>query len=120
LTQTAEGRLHIALACDGGSLTARVTDRHGNPVSHVNLYVMPQEAGSAAALHDVLRHAEVEKGWSGVVTPLPPGKYLVLACDLETDGTADPILKLWRARSKATEVEIGPGQTAQVTLETAN
>ena len=118
LTQAAgEGRLHIALACDGGSLTARVTDRDGNPVSHVNLYVMPQEAGSAAALYEVLRHAEVENGWSGVVKPLPPGKYLVVACDLETDGTAEPILKLWRQRSKAKPVEIGPGETAQITLE---
>ena len=89
LTQvTGEGRLHIALACDSGSLTARVTDRDGNPVSHVRLYVMPEDAGSAAELHDVLRHAEVENGWSGVVKPLPPGKYLVVACDLETDGTA--------------------------------
>src|ERR1035438_7629011 len=78
---------------------------------------MPQEAGSAAALHDVLRQAEGEKGWSGVVKPLPPGKYLVVACDLETDGTAEPILKLWRQRSKAKPVEIGPGETAQITLE---
>jgi hypothetical protein len=118
LTQAAgDGRLHIALACDSGSLTARVTDRDGNPVSHVTLYVMPEEAGSAAALHDVLRQAEVENGWSGIVRPLAPGKYLVLACDLELDGTAEPILKLWRQRSKATEVELGPGGTAQVTVE---
>jgi len=118
LTQAAgEGRLHIALACDGGSLTARVTDRDGNPVSHVHLYVMPEEAGSAAALHDVLRQADVENGWSEIVKPLPPGKYLVLASGLETDGTAEPVLKLWRARSKAKEVEIGPGETIQITLE---
>jgi hypothetical protein len=51
------------------------------------------------------------------VKPLPPGKYLALACDLELDGTAEPILKLWRQRSKAKEVEIGPGETAQITLE---
>jgi len=118
LTQAAgDGRLHLALACDGGSLTARVTDRDGNPVSHVHLYVMPEEAGSAAALSDVLRQADVENGWSEVVKPLPPGKYLVLPCDLELDGTAEPILKLWRARSKAKEVEIAAGETAQVTLE---
>jgi hypothetical protein len=121
LTQAAgDGRLHIALACDGGSLMARVTDRDGNPVSNVNLYVMPEEAGTAAALYEVLRQAEVEKGFSGTVKPLPPGKYLVLACDLRTDGTADPILKLWSQRAKATEVEIGAGQIAQVTLELAD
>ena len=118
LTQAAgEGRLHIALACDGGSLTARVTDRDGNPVSHVNLYVMPAEAGSAAELRDLLHEAAVDNGWSEVVKPLPPGKYLALACDVALDGTAEPILKLGRARSRAKEVEIGPGETAQVTLE---
>lgn len=117
LAQGAEGRLHIALACDGASLTARVTDRDGNPVSHVNLYVLPAEAPSAAALSDLLKQAEVQNGWSGIVQPLPPGKYLVLACDLELDGTAEPILKLWRSRPKAKEVEIGAGESAQVTLE---
>jgi hypothetical protein len=118
LTETAgDARLHIALACDGGSLTARVTDHDGNPVSHVHLYAMPEEAGSAAALSDVLMEAEVENGWSEVVKPLPPGKYLVVACGLETDGTAEPIMKLWRARGKAKEIEIGAGGMVQVTLE---
>lgn len=118
LTQAmGEGRLHVALACDGGSLTARVTDGGGNPVSDVYLYVMPEETVSPAALQDVLRRADVEKGWSEIVRSLPPGRYQVLACGLETDGTAEPILKLWRQRSKAKTVAIGPGETAQVTLE---
>lgn len=120
LTQSAGGRLHIVLACDAGSLTARVTDRDGNPVSHVHLYVMPEEAPSAAALHEVLKLADVENGWSEAVKLLPPGKYLALACDLEMDGTAEPVLKLWRARSKATEVEIGAGATVQLTLQIAD
>lgn len=117
LTQADAGRLRIALACNGGSLRARVTDREGHAVSNVHLYLIPEEAGSAAALDDVLRQAEVEDGWSDIVTELPPGRYLVLACDLETDGTAKAILKLWRQRAKGKPVEIGPGEAAQVTLE---
>jgi hypothetical protein len=74
LTRAAgDGRLSLTLACDGGSLTARISDREGNPVSHVHLYVMPREIASAAALNDVLREEEVEKGW-GTVAALPPGK----------------------------------------------
>jgi hypothetical protein len=120
LTQAAGGgQMHLALACDAGSLTARVTDRDGNAVSHVHLYIMPEDAGSAAALSDVLERAEVDNGWSEAVKPLPPGKYLAVACDLELDGAAEPILKLWRGRSKAKEVEIAPGEAAQVTLEIA-
>lgn len=112
-----DGRMHLTLACDGGSLTARVTDRDGNPVSNVTFYVMPEEAASPAMLNDVLRQEDVEKGWSGTVARLPPGKYLVLASGLDTDGTAQPVLKLWNARSRAKEVSIGPGETAQITLE---
>jgi len=110
-------RIHVVLACDGGSLTARVTDSDGNPVSNVNLYVMPADAESEAVLSTSLRTAEVEKGWSRAASPLRPGKYLVLASELSLDGTAEPIRKLWRARSKAKEVEIGPNSTVQVTLE---
>jgi hypothetical protein len=109
--------MQVALACDGGTLSARVTDRDGNPVSHVSLYVMPEGTPSEAVLREVLECAGVEKGWSAIRKPLPPGKYLVLACDVELDGTAEPIVKLWRARSLAKEVEIGPNAMVQATLE---
>ena len=68
----------------------------GNPVSHVNVYVFSEGADSAAALSSQLRSQEVEKGLSGAIGPLRPGKYLVLASELSLDGTAEPILKLWR------------------------
>ena len=115
----AEARLRLVLACDGGFLAARVADSEGNPVSHVSLYVMPADVASEGALSTAIQSTEVENGWGSVAGALPPGKYLALACDLELDGTAEPILRLWRARSKAKEVEIGPNATAQVTLEVA-
>ena len=110
---TAAGRIRLVLACDGSFLTARVSDSEGNPVSHVQLYVMPSDAPSEAALSRRIHTGEVENGWSGSIGPLPPGKYLVLASELELDGTAEPVIKLWQARSKAIEVEVGPH--AQVT-----
>jgi len=116
LGEGADDRLHVAVACDGASLTARVTDGDGNPVSHLKLYLIPADAASPAALQDDLQQAEIENGWSEV-KPLAPGKYLALACDVETDGTAAPIVKLWQARGKAKEIEIGAGQKAQITLE---
>jgi hypothetical protein len=117
LSDTPGGRLSLMLACDGASLTARVTDRDGNPISNVHLYVMPDAVASAAALADVLQTSEIENGWSEAIKPLPPGKYLVLASDIELDGTAEPILKLWRARSQAKEIEIGPREAARITLD---
>ena len=61
--------------------------------------------------------ATVEKGWSGMLKSLPPGKYLALACDLEIDDTAEPIRKLWRAHSKAKGVGIGANGMTQINLE---
>lgn len=115
----AEARLRLVLACDGGFLTARVTDSDGNPVSHVHLYVMPEDVPSEGALSSAIRTGEVEKGWSSATGPLPPGKYLALVSEMELDGTAGPIAQLWLARSKAKEVEIGPNAMVQVTLEVA-
>jgi hypothetical protein len=112
-------RLRVVLACDAASLVARVTDREGNPVSNVSLYVMPAEALSAAAMSEDIRRVPVDRGWSGLVRTLAPGKYLVLACNLDVNETADSVLKLWLARSKAKEVEIGAGTKAQVALEIA-
>ena len=120
LSEALDSRLRIALACDAGSLQARVTDREGNPVSDVNVFVIPGDAGSAAALSMVVRQAAVENGWSGTVKPLPPGKYLVLAAHLDFDGSAEPFLKLWRWRSHAKEVEIGTNQSTRVMIELAD
>jgi len=112
-----DGLLRASLACDAASLNARVTDSDGNPVSGVNLYVMPADVASPARLADLLRQETVEDGWSGTVASLPPGKFLVLATRLEMDGTTEPILRLWHARTKAKEVTLGPRESSQITLE---
>ncbi len=112
-----EGRIRFVLACDGGSLTARVTDHEGNAVSQAHLYLMPAGAASEAAVSEVIRHGDVEKGWSTIGSAIMPGKYLAIACRLELDGTVETLQKLWRTRSQAKEVEVGPNAAAQVTLE---
>ena len=119
LNQAAGGEpLHLTVACDGGTLTARVMDKDGNPVSHVTLYLMPAGAPSQGALALGLRRSTVVRSWSSPLTALPPGKYLALATGEDLDATsADQVDKLWRARGQAKEVEIGPNATVQVTLE---
>jgi hypothetical protein len=111
------GTLEIVIGCDSGSIGARVTDRDGNPVSNIHLYAMPAAADSAAAMAEDLLTGEVDKGWGTVSGVVPPGKYLVLACNVELDGTADPYLKLWQARGRATEVRVGARAAVRVTLE---
>jgi hypothetical protein len=112
-----EGPLRLGLACDGGFLTARVSDRDGNPVSQAHLCLMPADAASEAALSKDIQCADVDKGWSSITQPLAPGKYLAIASEVNFDGAAQPLIKLWRARSKAKPVEIGPNATVQLTLE---
>jgi hypothetical protein len=117
LALTPASRLQVTLACDAGTLTAHVADRDGAPVSNVNLYIIPAPLPPAAQLPDILRRASVQQGWSGPVAQLPPGRYLAIACDLELDGTADTMMRLWRAISKGKEVDVGGHAMAQVALE---
>lgn len=117
VTGGAATRIRMVIACDGGFLTARVVDKAGNPVSDVTLYAIPSAASTPEVASDQMQWGQVEKGWASLRDPLPPGKYLVLATNVEYDGTLDPFLKLWGARSKAKEVEIGPNAMVQVTLE---
>ena len=49
-------------------------------------------------------------------TSITPGKYLVLATTTWLDLNTETVALFWRARSKATEVEIGPGANANVRL----
>ena len=48
---------------------------------------------------------------------MTPGKYFVLASGLPLDTSPETIGKLLRAKTKAKEVDISAGVTAQVTLE---
>jgi hypothetical protein len=69
--------------------------------------------------------AELETGLTSGITDaaglctsatLPPGKYTVLATPDALDRTAANIDKLWSARGKGTEVELGPNGSNQVSL----
>jgi hypothetical protein len=112
-------RVRLVIGCDGGSLTARVMDRDGNPVPQAILYLFDSDVESPGALAESLQRAEVMSGWSTQLTALRPGKYLVLASDLDVSPAAasvDDIEKLWRAKKEAQEVEIGPRGMVQVTI----
>ncbi|MFN7994427.1 MAG: carboxypeptidase-like regulatory domain-containing protein [Bryobacteraceae bacterium] len=112
-----EGKLRLVLGCEGGSLTVQVSDGDGHPVAEANLYLLPAGAASDASLSEKLLRAEVQNGWAAITQPIPPGKYLAIACPLDLDGTVEGFQALWRARSRAKEVEIGSNAVARVTLE---
>jgi hypothetical protein len=112
-------RLRIVIGCDGGSLSARVTDKDGNPVPSAVLYVFSVNAATPGALAATLRRADIAGGFSAPLTALPPGKYLALVSDLDIsplDAPADEIEELWRTKGAAKEVEIGPGAMVQLAI----
>ncbi len=117
LSGGAAGEMRITLACDAGSLRARVVDGAGTAVPFGTLFVIPEDLTNPALLPPAMRQLEIRDGWTEPADSLPPGRYLLLPCNVETDGTAAPILRFWNARSRAKEVSIEPGASAQVTLE---
>jgi hypothetical protein len=114
----AADRVRVSIACDGGSLTARVTDTSGNPVSDAILYLFDSEASGSGEMAASLRRTQVTSGWSAPLTALRPGKYLALvaALDASGEGPADDVEALWSLKSEAKPVEIGPGAMAQLAM----
>jgi hypothetical protein len=111
-------RVRLSIACDGGSLTARVTDTSGNPVPDAILYLFDQESSGPGEMAASLHRTQVMSGWSVPLTALRPGKYLALAATLDAsgDGSADDVEALWSLRSEAKPVEIAPGAMAQLSM----
>lgn len=108
----------ILLARDGGSLDVRVADKDGNPVGDSSVYAMPAGVQSEAALSALLVSGVTDQeGQFRSGAPLPPGKYFVLATSTRVTFSADNIASLWRARSKAVEIEIKPRAAASATLQ---
>jgi hypothetical protein len=111
--------LKIVMGQDGGSVTARVTDKDGNPVGDQNVIVMPQSAASEAQLAASLVFGQSDQKGVYQSGTLPPGKYLVLAASMTVDRTPEMVGQLVRARNRATELDLAPGASVQVTLPVA-
>ena len=114
---TSLATLRIVLARDGGRVSARVEDARGSPVSDADIIVAPASATSEAAFAAgmIIGQTGPSGDWSS--GPLAPGKYHVLAGFLPVDRSFETIDKLWRARSRAREIEIGASATVQLRLE---
>ncbi|MBZ5586186.1 MAG: carboxypeptidase-like regulatory domain-containing protein [Acidobacteriia bacterium] len=109
--------LRVVLARDGGFIQAKVGDTDGNPVSQAWVYVMPDGVPSSAALSAALVSGRTDQTGAFASGALRPGKYYVLASETEAFPTPESMDALWRARTRATEVELAPKGTAAVKLE---
>ena len=108
--------LRVIVARDGGFLSVRVNDKDGKPVPNPNVFVMPARAGSEVDLASSISYGMADQNGRYESRALPPGKYFVLASSLPLDTSPETIGKLLRAKTRAKEVDISAGATAQVTL----
>jgi hypothetical protein len=114
---TSCGALRFVIAHDGGTLTARVADKDGNPIPDAYVAIVPESAATEAEMSAAMTVGQT--GMKGVysASALPPGKYRVLATNETIDLAANRVDKLWAAQSRGQEVEIGANASVQVKLE---
>jgi hypothetical protein len=111
------GALRFVIAHDGGTLTAHVADKDGNPISDAYVAIVPESAATEAGMSAVMTFGQT--GMNGVysASALAPGKYRVLATNETIDLAANRVARLWAAQSLGEEVEIGANARVQVKLE---
>jgi hypothetical protein len=115
-TAMGDAGLRIALSQDGGSITAQVADKDGNPVPDCTVVLMPASAPNEAALSVAMitGKSDLRGTWSPPV--MAPGKYYAVATNDMVDKSPECMAKLWRMRTGAPEVEVSASGNAPVSL----
>lgn len=108
--------LKIVLGQDGGSVTAKIADKDGNPVGDQNLILMPQTSASEGQLAASLVFGQTDQRGVYQSGTIPPGKYFALATSMVVDRTPEMIRQLLAMRNRATEIDLAPGASVQVAL----
>jgi hypothetical protein len=79
--------------------------------------LFPANAASEADLAASMQSGATDQNGTWTSAALPPGKYFALAGPAAVDKSPESIGKLWRARTRAQEIELQPNLTARVSLE---
>ena len=108
--------LKIVLGQDGGNVSAKVTDKDGNPVGDQNVVIMPPGAGSESQFAAALVFGQTDQNGVYQSGTLPPGKYLMLATSLTADRTPETIRQLMGMRNRAKGIDLAAGARVQTTL----
>ena len=111
------GELRIALGSDGAALNVLLKDSDGNPVPNAHVLIIPDGGHSELELSAVLTWGQTDEAGAYSAEGVAPGTYSILATADGLDRTPESIGRVWRARSKAKEIELGPSANVQVTLK---
>jgi len=107
--RAAAGTLRVSIANDGGFVNA--TSPPG-----AQILILPVAVANEAILAAAMVSGQADSTGSYTSRSLAPGKYYVLATDSLIDRTPECIGRIWKARTRAQEVEIAPTVTATVKL----
>jgi protocatechuate 3,4-dioxygenase beta subunit len=108
--------LSVVMARDGASISARVADKDGAPVSDIHVLLIPADAASPAVLQAAMVVGATDQQGLYTSATVAPGRYYVVATNDRIDPTPECIDRVWRARGKFTEMTVAPNAVAQVTL----
>lgn len=115
LPSSCSPELRITVARDGGTLSVQVLDADGKSVPDVWVVATPAAVASEGEMSTRMWGGPVD-ALGTFASSIPPGKYLVIATTTWLDLNTETVARFWRARSKATEVEIGPNASVNLRL----
>jgi hypothetical protein len=111
--------LRVVIGQDGGTISATVATRDGNPAPDMMIVAYPAASAAEGSLAATMAYGQTDQNGKWTSQPLEPGKYYVGAVDNRVDFHSETIARLARSRGRFTEVDLGPGAAVQVNLEPA-
>jgi Carboxypeptidase regulatory-like domain len=113
---TAGTGMQVAIARDGATISARVTNKDGAPVPDVSVLIIPSDVSSPAILQAAMATGQTDQTGVYISHLLAPGKYYVVATESLINSTPECIDRIWRDRTMYKETTVAPNGTAQVSL----
>jgi hypothetical protein len=111
--------LRVTIGTDGGMVQVTANDKNGNAIGDALVLVLPGQIASEAELAAAMISGQTDQNGAWTSSALAPGKYFVLATGDVVNKSPEDIGKLWRARGRGQQVEVGPNATAAVTVTPA-
>ena len=109
--------LSVVIGHDAAFLNGRVVDEDRRPLTDARVFVIPRDVTSVAELASTLVSGQVDQNGVYRSEALAPGKYFVFAAGISLDRAPETLGKLWRARAKASTVELGNGTIEDIDIE---
>jgi hypothetical protein len=116
-TAPPDAGLRVIVGRDGATLNAQVTNKDGIPVADVRIVALPDAITSEGMLAASMLTGQADQNGKYTSQSLAPGKYYVAAIDGEINHSSETIARLWRSRSRFTEVDLAPNGSTGVTLQ---